>query len=120
MREWQTFDCKRAAIKPGHLLETVVAFANTDGGFIVMGLEDPKKAIGEKRLIGISENEDNISDILKHISKEIEPPLILWSKFELDITNTKREQDKLLVLNIKKGDDVHSFKKGDTFVRKGN
>lgn len=119
MQEWQSFECKRAAIEPAKLLETVVAFANTEGGFIVIGLEDPGKAQGEKRLIGISENPDNVSDFLKLVDKEIEPPLMLWSKFELDITNTAGQADKLLVINIKKGDDVHSLKKGDTFVRKG-
>ena len=118
-QEWQTFECKRAAIKPADLLETVVGFVNADGGFIVVGLEDPAKAQGEKRLLGISENADNVSDFLKLIDKEIEPPLILWGKFELDITNAHGQADKLLVLNIKKSNDVHSLKRGDTFVRKG-
>ncbi len=118
-QEWQTFECKRAAIKPADLLETVVGFANADGGFIVVGLEDPGKAQGEKRLLGISENADNVSDFLKLIDKEIEPPIIIWGKFELDITNVQGQADKLLVLNIKKSNDVHSLKRGDTFVRKG-
>lgn len=118
-QEWQTFECKRAAIKPADLLETVVAFANTEGGFIVVGLEDTAKAQGDKRLLGISENADNVSDFLKLIEKEIEPPLTLWGRFELDITNTLGKPDKLLVLNIKKSNDVHSLKKGDTFVRRG-
>lgn len=118
-QEWQTFECKRAAIKPADLLETVIAFANSDGGFIVVGLEDPAKAQGEKRLLGISENADNVSDFLKLIDKEIEPLLIIWGKFELDIINTQGQPDKLFVLNIKKSNDVHSLKRGDTFVRKG-
>lgn len=118
-QEWQTFECKRAAIKPADLLETVIALANSDGGLIVVGLEDPTKALGEKRLLGISENADNVSDFLKLIDKEIEPPFILWGKFELDITNIQGQADKLLVFNIKKSNDVHSLKRGDTFVRKG-
>lgn len=118
-QEWQTFECKRAAIRPADLLEVVVAFANSEGGYIVVGLEDPAKAQGEKRLLGISENADNVSEFLKLIDKEVEPPLILWGKFELDITNICGEPDKLLVLNIKKSNDVHSLKRGDTFVRKG-
>ena len=118
-QEWQTFECKRAAIKPADLLETVVGFANAEGGFIAVGLEDPMKAQGNKRLLGISENADNVSEFLKLIDKEIEPPLILWGKFELDITNTRGQADKLLVFNIKKSNDVHSLKRGDTFVRKG-
>ena len=119
MQEWQSFECKRAAIDPSKLLETAIAFANTEGGFIVIGLEDPAKAQGEKRLIGISEKPDNVSDFLRLIDKEIDPPLMLWSKFELDIINVSGQADKLMVINIKKGDDVHSLKRGDTFVRKG-
>lgn len=119
-QEWQTFECKRAAVQPYKLLETVVAFANTDGGFIAVGLEDPAKANRNSRLIGISENTDNVSEFLKLIEKEIDPPIRLWSKFELEITNTKKKKDKLLAVNIKKSNDVHSLKKGDTFVRRGN
>src|SRR3989338_866146 len=118
-QEWSTFECKRAAIEPARLLETVVAFANTDGGYIVVGLEDPSKAEGNKRFLGISENLDNISEFLKLIEKEIEPPLILWGKFELDITNVHGQPDKLFVISVKKSNDVHSLKRGDTFVRKG-
>ncbi|MFN7874413.1 MAG: helix-turn-helix domain-containing protein, partial [Pirellula sp.] len=40
-----TFDCKRLG-KLDKILETVVAFANTQGGVIALGLEDPDKAQG--------------------------------------------------------------------------
>ncbi|MEK9131442.1 MAG: ATP-binding protein [Patescibacteria group bacterium] len=119
-QEWHTFECKRAAIRPADLLETVIAFANAEGGLIVIGLEDPGKAEGNNRLIGISENLDNVSDFLKLIEKEIEPPFILWTKFEIDIQNTQDKPDKLMVLNIKKSNDIHSLKRGDTFIRKGH
>ncbi|MBI3443049.1 putative DNA binding domain-containing protein [Candidatus Woesebacteria bacterium] len=118
-KEWQTFECKRAAVQPIRLLETVVALANTAGGFIVIGLEDPTKAKGTHRLIGLSENPDNVSEFLKLIDKEIDPTLKLWSKFELPIVNSRKNNDALLVVNVKKSDDVHSLKKGDTLVRKG-
>lgn len=118
-QEWQTFECKRAAIQPAKLLETVVAFSNTDGGSIIIGLEDPQKKEEKDRLIGISENLDNVSDFLRLVEKEIEPPIVLESKFELDIINTKKEPDKLLVVQVKKSNDVHSLKKGDTYVRCG-
>lgn len=118
-QEWQTFECKRATIEPAKLLETVVAFANTEGGHIIIGLEDPLKAEGNKRLLGISENLDNISEFLKLIEKEIESPLNLWGKFELDIINANGQPDKLFIVNVRKSNDVHSLKRGDTFVRRG-
>src|SRR3989344_5899607 len=105
--EWQQFECKRAAVQPHRLLETAVAFANTDGGYIVVGLEDPAKAQGKERQVGISENPDNVSEFLKLIDKEIDPPIRVWNSFELDIKNTAKKEDKLLVVNIRKSDDVH-------------
>lgn len=118
--EWQRFESKRAAVQPARMLETMVAFANTEGGLIVLGLEDAKKAKGKARIIGISENVDNTSEVLKQIDKEIDPALRLWSFFELDTINTIGAKDKLLVINVQKSNEVHSLKRGDTFVRKGN
>lgn len=118
--EWQVFECKGASIKPAKLIETVVAFANTNGGTIVLGLEDPKRAKGNKRLLGINRNADNVSHILALITKEIEPPLIGFDHEELDIVNVDGDEDKLVLLKITKSDDVHSLKNGDTYTRKGN
>lgn len=118
--EWTNFECKRAATDPSKLLETVVSFANTNGGWLVIGLEDQKKAVGKKRLIGVSEKPDNVSEFLKLLEKDLEPPVIYLKKFELNITNTQGQPDKLLVVSVKKSDEVHSLKRGDTFSRKGS
>ncbi len=118
-QEWQTFECKRAAAKPGKLLEPVVAFANAEGGLLVIGLEDPEKAKNTDRLIGISENLDNVSEFLNLLEKEIVPPVRQFSKLELEIKNIRGEKDQLLIVNIKKSGDIHSLKNGDTFIRRG-
>ena len=50
MSESQQFEVKRVAgEKLTRALETVVAFANTDGGFLVLGIEDEKKAHGTRQ-----------------------------------------------------------------------
>lgn len=118
-REWQTFDCKRAAIKPTKILETICAFANTDGGTLAIGIEDPEKASRDKRLVGILEAEDNVSEALNAITKEFSPPLRPVSVTELEIINVDGKADKIIILRIYKGQDVHSLKKGDTFIRNG-
>jgi len=117
--EWQTFDCKRAVIKPAKLLETIVAFANTDGGMVVLGLEDPDKEDEDQRIVGISEHPDNVSEVLKLMGKEIDPPLPKVEDSEIEVKNRDNVDDKLLILRVQKSNDVHSLKNGDTFVRKG-
>src|SRR3989338_5179035 len=119
-REWQTFECKRASVKPSKLLETVVAFANSEGGVLVVGIEDPQKADRSKRLFGLSESSDNAGEFLKLIEKDIDPQIKLWNKFELEIINKDGLKDKLLICRISKSDDVHSLRHGDTYVRRGN
>lgn len=118
--EWQSFECKRAAIRPAKLLETVSAFSNTNGGIIALGLEDPKKEEKLDRLIGISENPDNVSEFLKLIDKELSPPIFGWTSQYVDITNTDKKLDQLLLIFIEKSNDVHSLKNGNTYVRKGS
>lgn len=119
IQEWQTFECKRAAVQPAKLLETVTAFANAEGGVLVVGLEDPRKAKNSKRLVGVSENPDNVSEFLNLIEKEITPPLRLWDKWYLKIKNVHGGSDSLLVIGVKRSRDIHSLKRGDTFIRRG-
>jgi len=118
-KEWQTFECKRAQAAPSKILETVVAFANAEGGLLVLGLEDPDKATAEKRIIGISENLDNISEIINLIPKEISPPLPTVNQHRIPIVNVNGIKDELLMLDIERSTDVHSLKRGDTYLRRG-
>jgi len=119
-REWQTFDCKRADISPSKILETICAFANSEGGDIALGLEDPGKTSRDKRVLGIVDNEDKVSEILNMVEKEFEPPLSDIRVSEIEVTNSVGVKDKVILLRVQKGRDVHSLKKGDTFIRRGN
>jgi len=118
-KEWQTFECKRAKAKPANVLEAIVAFANTEGGILILGLEDPEKATGEKRLIGISENLDNISSLISLIPNEITPPLPKINRYRIPIVNVHGAKDELFMLDIERSKDVHSLRRGDTYVRRG-
>src|SRR3989338_9248258 len=87
-KEWQVFECKRASANPNKVIESVVALANSEGGLLVVGLEDPEKAAGRARLIGISESPDNVSELMNLIPKEITPPLHQIKDHDIPITNT--------------------------------
>lgn len=57
------FECKRLAGKLTTILESVVALANTEGGIIAIGFEDPDKAKGRARVYGIQENPTNWDEL---------------------------------------------------------
>ena len=119
--EWAKFEVKRAAVQPRRLLETVCAFANKEGGLLVVGVEDPKKRNNQSRLVGISEAKDNISEFCKLVRTEFDPPLeglVAW--FEEPVKNNAGKNDNLLIVRVLKSADIHSLKNGDTFVRNGN
>lgn len=58
------FECKRVSGKMvGKALETLCAFANTHGGTLALGLEDPTRASGRDRLHGLAENPEAIDEL---------------------------------------------------------
>ncbi len=118
-KEWQLFECKRASDNLSKAIEAVVALANSEGGLLVIGLEDPDKASGKTRLIGISESPDQVSEFMNLIAKEITPPLHQIKEHDIPITNIKGDKDLLKVFAIERSTDVHSLKRGDTFIRRG-
>lgn len=117
--EGQHFECKRAAASPAKVLESIVALASAEGGWLVLGLEDVEKAVGRARLIGVSESSDNVSELMNLIPKEITPPLHQIKDYDVPITNVVDAQDALKVFVIDRSTDIHSLKKGDAFLRQG-
>src|SRR5579885_2991778 len=78
-----TFDCKRIKKDLTKILETVVAFANSEGGTIALGLEDPDKAKGRDRIFGIQENPMNWDELRRLLKSRITEPDLLpvsWSE----------------------------------------
>ncbi len=68
-------------------LQTIVAMANTDGGIIVLGIDDPQKTTkkGLDRIYGIEENPE-LYDELGNVVKKILPPISsIWPPEIIDI-----------------------------------
>ena len=116
------FDCKRVGKTDKHL-ETVVAMANTEGGTIALGLEDPDKAKGRERVFGIQEHPMNWDELQRKLRSRItEPDHLLHTHQEVGCTLRDGTIGSIMLLKIAKSSRVHSIVDGGTFIRlmKGN
>ena len=121
--ESYTFDCKRLRDKLAKILETVVAFANSDGGVIALGLEDPDKAQGRDRVYGIQENLMSWDELRRlMLSRITESGLLAWKPHEVGCTLRDGAIGSVVFLRIEKSTRIHSIVDDGTFRRldKGN
>jgi len=103
-------DVKSARISPAKLQESFVAFANSDGGDLYIGIED-KSVVGE-RIIGFKEQEnanDLISTLLEQTTPSVENVVIEF----LDAG----EKGLILHFGIPKSPKVHYAANGDCYIR---
>ncbi len=91
--ETQTLEFKRLNGRKvvGKILETIVAMSNTDGGLIIIGIDDPEKTKlnGVDRVFGIEENEELFDEVIHGASKII-PPIGAISPEIISVNNGKR------------------------------
>lgn len=120
--ESSRFEVKRVVgDKLTRALETIVAFANTEGGLLVLGIEDESKAKGLDRLFGIQENPTNVDELRRLVSTKVTPHLDA-TFIEIGCTLRDRSSGSVVVVNVQKGTDIHSILLGGTWTRmnKGN
>jgi len=118
-----TFDCKRIKKDLMKILETVVAFANSEGGTIALGLEDPDKAKGRDRVFGIQENPMNWDELRRLLKSRItESDLLPVSWNEVGCTLKDGSTGSVVFVRVEKSRRVHSIVDDGTFTRfdKGN
>ena len=110
------FDRKSAKIRPADIAELISAFANAEGGTIVLGISDKKRV-----LEGISQiGEDKINDFIS-APKDLCRPMPHYKEEFLDVVNEYGENDRLLLLHISASvDQVIRTKNDSTFLRVGD
>ena len=124
IEESRLFEAKRiAGDKLTRALKSVVAFANTDGGFLVLGVEDPAKAAGRDRVYGIQENTSNVDELQRLLTSNVTPriePLPTFSEIGCTLRDGKR--GSIVIVRVLKSPTVHSIVLDGTWVRldKGN
>ncbi|MDO4280182.1 MAG: ATP-binding protein [Peptococcaceae bacterium] len=89
------FDRKSARIKVADLAELISAFANAEGGTVVIGISDKTK-----RIEGIAQvGEQKINDFLS-APKDYCKPMPQYKEEFLDVMNAEGNKDQLLLLHI--------------------
>ncbi len=116
--ESQTIEFKRLGEEKvvTKTIETIVAMANTDGGTIILGVDDPEKTKlkGLDRIFGIEEN-PQIFDSLGHEIQRVVPPMPnLWPPFLIDI---KEKSKRVGLIFIPKAIDGFRSINNHVYVR---
>lgn len=117
--EGPTFDCKRVG-NVDSALKTAVAFANGDGGVLVIGVEDMGKASGRDRLYGLTEKPEALAELHRHLTTRITPPIAPPTIEEVPCTLRDGAAGMIAFVRIASGTAVHSIQDGGTYVRVRN
>jgi ATP-dependent DNA helicase RecG len=120
--EGPTFETKRVGPKNDRKLETIVAFANTEGGSLVLGVEDEERAAGRNRVHGIQENPESVDELRRliqaRITPSMTPPDLVAPRFlERACTLRDGSRGSIVIVNVEKSLAVHSLIDGGTYVR---
>jgi ATP-dependent DNA helicase RecG len=107
------FDFKSKVIAVAKLQKSVVAFANADGGELIVGIADKKEAQGRARISGFSELEA-MNSVLQGLF-ELNPPPDIRYEFLTGIDFN----GYLLLIQIEKGANVFRVADQTVYVRQG-
>lgn len=114
--EGETFDVKSARIRPADLAELLVAFANTKGGTVAIGVSDKSR-----RLEGIScVDAQHINDLLSAQWDCCRPRPNVSEEY-VEVTNAAGQPDSILLLHVEMHRDrVTRTGNESVFVRRGD
>ena len=110
------FDRKSAKIKPSDLAPLISAFANAEGGTIVIGISDKTLEIEGIHQYGMDKANEFIA-----IPKNGCKPMPQYNEEFLDVINSKGEEDQLLLLHIQPCvDQIVRTTNDSTYLRVGD
>ena len=119
--ENRTLDFKRISAKHGRMIETICAFANTDGGLLVIGIGDAKDlkpgAKPESRLFGTEENPEAFDLFYRQVIQRFNPPLARLHWLRLACTLQHGQPGHVVMLRVDKSDQVHTVVGNGTWTR---
>lgn len=110
--EDQWFDRKSDRTSARDLADTLIGFANADGGTVVIGLH--KGAVE-----GISGRSERINAWRQAAVDFAHPPVRAYVR-QVACQNDEGEEDELLVIDVESSDVVHANPKDEVFLRVGD
>jgi len=103
-------------------LESLTAFANTQGGLLILGMEDFRKARGEDRLYGIEEHPDLVDELRRQMRARVQPamggdlmPEPVFHPIPCRLRNG--QPGTLIAIEVRPSLDLHSIEGGGTWER---
>ena len=112
-KEDQWFDRKSINISPKKLAETLVSFANAEGGVAVVGLSEGK-------IQTVEQFADHANTLRKTLSADyLEMPFPSHVE-ELEVTDKEGVSGHILVFHVQPGSRLFRTAAGTVFVRKGD
>lgn len=90
-------DRKSARKKPSELLKHFIAFANAEGGQLVVGIEDEKQG---NIITGFKDGKAYPIDEFKKITNVMRTQVIVTTYDEIPVINHKGEDDLILVISV--------------------
>ena len=110
--EDQWFERKSIRIKPAQLAIPLTAFANAEGGTIVVG-------VGGGEVEG-TRNHSKAANSIRQAPIDFTRPPARARFEEIPVLNDAGEEDALLVIRVSPGDVVHELQNGDAYLRVGD
>ncbi|MGS1125546.1 ATP-binding protein [Rhodanobacter sp. UC4437_H4] len=118
LAETQNLETKRVSGKMvSKALETICAFANTQGGWLLLGVEDAARASGSDRLFGIGENPEAVDELLRKLMTHHLPMVEGVVGLRMHTTLREGNQGEIVALYVPTSDKVHSILDDGTWTR---
>ena len=114
MKENQLFDRKSIRIEPKALSDIMVAFANADGGLVVIGIDEKTREIE-----GVNGFDDKINEIMR-VPFDFCKPSVRVDLDYMDCTDKNGKPNRLLLLNVHQSAHVHANQADNVFYRVGD
>ena len=112
LSENQWFDRKSFRIEPRKLAESLVGFANADGGTIAIGLS-------RDEVEGVGSNDRHLNSLMQAAVDFTEPTVVTNARL-YECIREDGQPDHLLIIEVPPGSSVHTTSRDDAFLRIGD